>query len=138
MDGLACALIYQDGMLERAITRGDGFIGEDVTMNVRTIDAVPLRLHGDSTFVRGRTEIRGEIVMYKSDFAALNSEREANGQPLFANPRNLAAGTIRQLDPKLVVARKLHFHAYDLLRDTPADVPTNSFAYDTLGKLGFM
>ncbi len=137
MDGLACALIYQDGLLERAITRGDGFVGEDVTMNVRTIDAVPLRLHGSGAFLRGRTEVRGEIVMYKADFDALNAARERQGQPLFANPRNLAAGTIRQLDPQLVAARKLHFHAYDLLRDDPAEVPTYAFAYDTLGALGF-
>jgi DNA ligase (NAD+) len=137
MDGLACALIYQDGILERAITRGDGFVGEDVTMNVRTIDAVPLRLHGDGIFLQGRTEVRGEIVMYKKDFAALNAERAAAGQPLFANPRNLAAGTIRQLDPKLVAARPLHFHAYDLLRDNAADIPTHAFAYDTLAQLGF-
>lgn len=137
MDGLACAIVYQDGVMTQAITRGDGFVGEDVTMNVRTIDAVPLRLHGKSEFTRGRTEVRGEIVMYKADFEALNAEREKAGQALFANPRNLAAGTIRQLDPKLVAARKLHFHAYDLLRDDPAEVPKNSFAYDTLAELGF-
>lgn len=138
MDGLACALVYEDGLLVRAVTRGDGFTGEDVTMNVRTIDAVPLRLHGSGDFTKGITEVRGEIVMYKKDFAKLNEAREAQGLPLFANPRNLAAGTIRQLDPKLVAARKLHFHAYDLLRANEAEVPTHSFAYDTLGNLGFL
>lgn len=137
MDGLACALVYIDGVLSQAITRGDGFVGEDVTMNVRTIDAVPLRLHGNSQFTRGRTEIRGEIVMYKTDFALLNEQREKQNQPLFANPRNLAAGTIRQLDPKLTAARKLHFHAYDLLRENTSEVPTHSFAYDSMSKLGF-
>jgi DNA ligase (NAD+) len=137
MDGLACALVYEDGLLTRAITRGDGVVGEDVTMNVRTIDTVPLRLHGDSQFVKGRTEIRGEIVMYKEDFAKLNKEREQKGLPLFANPRNLAAGTIRQLDPKLVVARPLHFHGYDLRRENEREVPTYKFAYDTMKKLGF-
>lgn len=137
MDGLACALIYQDGVLAQAITRGDGFVGEDVTMNVRTIDAVPLRLDAPAPFTVGRTEVRGEIVMYKDDFAALNKQREEQGLPLFANPRNLAAGTIRQLDPQLVAARKLHFHAYDLLRDNTGDVASNSFAYDTLSRLGF-
>jgi DNA ligase (NAD+) len=141
MDGLACALIYEDGMLARAITRGDGFIGEDVTTNVRTIDSVPLRLRTDSkfkTFLQGRTEIRGEIVMYKADFAKLNEGRAAIGKPLFANPRNTAAGTIRQLDPQLVADRPLHFRAYDLLRDNPDEVPTNTYAYHTLCGLGFL
>ena len=87
-------------------------------------------------FVRGRTEIRGEIVMLKKDFVALNKKREAAGDPPFANPRNLAAGTIRQLDPKLVAGRPLHFRAYDLLRDDPADVPTNMFAYEAITALG--
>lgn len=137
MDGLACALVYEDGLLVRAITRGDGIVGEDVTMNVRTIDTVPLRLHGDSEFTKGRTEIRGEIVMYKEDFAKLNKEREEKGLPLFANPRNLAAGTIRQLDPKLVVARPLHFHGYDLQRENAREVPTYKFAYESMKKLGF-
>lgn len=141
MDGLACALVYEDGLLTTAITRGDGFTGEDVTMNVRTIESVPLRLrrskHAEA-FLQGRTEIRGEIVMYKQDFAELNKRREADGLPLFANPRNTAAGTIRQLDPKLVASRPLHFRAYDLIRDDAADVPTHSFAYQTLRELGFL
>lgn len=138
MDGLACALIYRDGVLEQAITRGDGYVGEDVTMNVRTIEAVPLGLNNYKNFAAERTEVRGEIVMYKRDFEDLNAERAKQELPLFANPRNLAAGTIRQLDPKLVVTRKLHFHAYDLLRDNQAEIPTNAFAYDSLSKLGFM
>lgn len=139
MDGLACALIYQDGVLVQAVTRGDSFVGEDVTMNVRTIKNVPLKLRiaeGFELFLRGRTEIRGEIVMLKDDFNALNKQREAAGDPPFANPRNLAAGTIRQLDPKLVARRPLHFRAYDLLRDTPSDVATNMFAYETITALG--
>lgn len=139
MDGLACALIYEDGMFVRAITRGDSFIGEDVTANVRTIKNIPLRLReekGLEHFLSGRTEIRGEIVMLKKDFLALNKAREATGEPPFANPRNLAAGTIRQLDPKLVAARPLHFRAYDLLRDNPDEVPTNMFAYETITALG--
>jgi DNA ligase (NAD+) len=139
MDGLACALIYQDGLFAQAITRGDSFIGEDVTANVRTITNVPLRLRaqkGFEKFLRGRTEIRGEIVMLKKDFAALNKKRRAMGEPEFANPRNLAAGTIRQLDPKLVAARPLHFRAYDILRDDPTDIPTNMFAYEAMSALG--
>lgn len=139
MDGLACALIYQDGILVRAITRGDSFIGEDVTANVRTIKNVPLSLRHESgfeQFLNGRTEIRGEIVMLKKDFIKLNEKRLAADEPPFANPRNLAAGTIRQLDPKLVAARPLHFRAYDLQREDPAEVPTNMFAYQAITALG--
>ncbi len=139
MDGLACALIYANGVLAQAVTRGDSFVGEDVTNNVRTIKNVPLRLHeapGFEQFLRGRTEIRGEIVMLKRDFEELNEKQKALGQPEFANPRNLAAGTIRQLDPALVAARPLHFRGYDVLRDDDSEIPTNSFAYDTLTALG--
>jgi DNA ligase (NAD+) len=141
MDGLAAALVYEDGVLSQAVTRGDGFVGEDVTANVRTINSVPLSLRSSKTsaeFLTGRTEIRGEIVMYKVDFEKLNKEREKQGLPRFANPRNLAAGTIRQLDPKLVAARPLQFHAYDLLREHPEEVPTNDFAYKTLRELGLI
>jgi DNA ligase (NAD+) len=139
MDGLACALIYQDGVLQQAVTRGDSFIGEDVTANVRTIKNVPLSLRHDKkyeAFLSGRTEIRGEIVMLKKDFNALNKKREAAGEPMFANPRNLAAGTIRQLDPKLVAARPLHFRAYDIMRDDPTQIPTNMYAYEAITALG--
>lgn len=139
MDGLACALVYEDGVLSRAVTRGDSFIGEDVTNNVRTIANVPLRLReakGYEQFLRGRTEIRGEIVMLKRDFEKLNTAQEKAGKPRFANPRNLAAGTIRQLDPKLVAARPLTFVAYDLLREDPSEVPTNMFAYESISALG--
>ncbi len=141
MDGLGCALIYKDGLLSQAITRGDGQVGEDVTTNVRTIKSVPLRLrsgHEYDQFLIGTTEIRGEIVMYKKDFADLNKKREAENLPIFANPRNLAAGTIRQLDPRLTAARPLHFRAYDLLRDNPKEVPTNMSVYQALKGLGIL
>ncbi len=137
MDGLACALTYEDGLLVQAVTRGDSFIGEDVTQNVRTIANVPLRLREEGgMLLRGRTEIRGEIVMLKKDFEALNVAQRAQGKPEFANPRNLAAGTIRQLDPKLVAERPLTFVAYDLIRDDPTEVPTNSAAYEMLTTVG--
>lgn len=139
MDGLAVALWYHDGVLDKAVTRGDGFVGEDVTMNVRTIESVPTHLRHDkkfATFLQGRTEIRGEIIMMKKDFEALNKKREAAGQPVFANPRNLAAGTIRQLDPKLVADRPLQFRGYDLLRDDPADIPSYAYAYEAIRALG--
>lgn len=139
MDGLACALIYEDGKFVQAVTRGDGFVGEDVTSNVATIESVPFQLRESkkhAAFLKGRTEIRGEIIMYKRDFDALNVERERNGLPPFANPRNLAAGTIRQLDPRLAAARPLRFRGYDIIRDDPADVPTNAAAYETIRALG--
>ena len=139
LDGLACALIYEDGRLVQAVTRGDGFIGEDVTKNVRTMESVPFNLRHDQQFgqfAHGRTEIRGEVIIYKKDFEALNKRREAAGAPVYANPRNLAAGSIRQLDPKLAAARPLRFQAWDLLRDEPSDVPTNMFAYEAIRALG--
>ena len=139
MDGFACALIYQDGVLDKAVTRGDSRVGEDVTMNVRTIESVPINLRktkGYEKFLTGRTEIRGEIVMYKRDFEALNKRRETEGLPVFANPRNLAAGTIRQLDPKLVAERPLTFRAYDIFTDNPADTPTHEAAYKAIRAIG--
>jgi DNA ligase (NAD+) len=141
MDGLACALVYEDGVLAQGITRGDGFVGEDVTANIRTIESVPLRLRnskGYENFLRGRSEIRGEIVMYKDQFTKLNEAREKEGLPKFANPRNLAAGTIRQLDPRLVAARPLQFHAYDLLRQDLDEVPANDYIYKALRELGLI
>jgi DNA ligase (NAD+) len=138
-DGLACSLIYQDGVLVQAVTRGDGYVGEDVTTNVRTIQNVPLRLRDTNELallLHGRTEIRGEIVMLKKDFEKLNKTREQANLPAFKNPRNLAAGTIRQLDPKLVAERPLRFIGYDLLRENAADVPTNMFAYEAMSALG--
>jgi len=139
MDGLACALVYQDGVLVQAVTRGDSRVGEDVTANVRTIQNVPLRLRNEVKFARflqGRTEIRGEIIMTKPEFAALNERQKAAGKPEFANPRNLAAGTIRQLDPRLVAERPLSFRGYDLLREEPSDIPTYLYAYEAMGALG--
>ncbi len=141
MDGLACALVYEDGLLTRGITRGDGFVGEDVTANIRTIESLPLRLRdsrGYQAFSKGRTEVRGEIVMYKADFARLNEQRAKEGKPLFANPRNTAAGTIRQLNPQLVAGRPLHFRAYDILRDDTREIPSFAEAYKILHSLGFL
>lgn len=135
MDGLACSLIYIDGVLTTAVTRGDSKVGEDVTANVRTIQNVPLRLRNDQSCLflhKGRTEIRGEIVMLKSDFDALNKARRAQKLPEFKNPRNLAAGTLRQLDPRLVAERPLTFIGYDMLRDDPTDLATVEQVYDLL------
>lgn len=137
-DGLACALLYENGTFTRAITRGDGTVGEDVTTNVKTLWTVPMTLPSNHSFSKGRTEIRGEIVINKVDFESLNKEREATGLQQYMNPRNLAAGTIRQLDPKIVASRPLRFHAYDLLREEAGDVLTNESAYKALSELGFV
>lgn len=139
LDGLACALVYQDGVLTQAVTRGDGFVGEDVTVNVRTIESVPIELRrakGYEQFLKGRTEIRGEIIIYKKDFEALNKQRESEGKPLYANPRNTAAGSIRQLDPKLAAARSLRFRAWEMIRDDPEELPTNAHVYDAISHVG--
>lgn len=111
MDGLAASLLYMDGVLKTAATRGDGSIGEDVTNNVKTIEAIPLRLTGTS--IPPRVEIRGEMYIGKKTFAAINLSQKKLGKPLYANPRNLAAGSVRQLDPKITASRQLRFFAYE-------------------------
>ena len=138
MDGLACSLIYEDGILKKAVTRGDGLIGEDVTANCKTVKSIPLKLMGDDFFSNGRTEVRGEIVMYKKDFKELNSYLSSKEESTYANPRNLAAGTIRQLDPVIAASRKLYFRAYDLLRNDTAEIVTQEAAYSDLRRLGFL
>lgn len=137
-DGLACALVYNDGLLTHAITRGDGTVGEVVTSNVKTIRTVPLILPEDHPFSQGRTEVRGEIIMLKDDFYELNDQRTKEGLTPFMNPRNLAAGTIRQLDPRLVAERPLRFHGYDIIREDDNDVLTNEQAYQYIKELGFV
>jgi DNA ligase (NAD+) len=112
VDGLAISLLYRDGVLERAATRGDGETGEDVTHNVRTIAAVPARIGGDD--VPPLVEVRGEAYMSLSDFQALNERRAEAGESTFMNPRNAAAGTIRQLDPKLAAQRPLSLWCYGI------------------------
>ncbi len=114
IDGLAVSLVYVDGKLVSAATRGDGRIGEDVTMNIRTIESIPLELREP---LAGRVEVRGEIYMRKDDFEQLNAARKAAGEELFANPRNVSAGSIRQLDPAIAASRPLRFFAWRLESD---------------------
>ena len=109
IDGLSVALTYQDGALARGATRGDGVRGEDVTSNVRTIRSIPLRLRGEAP---GRLEVRGEVYLPRRSFERINKEREQEGEPLFQNPRNAAAGTMRNLDPALVAKRGLSAFFY--------------------------
>lgn len=109
-DGLSIELIYENGILTRALTRGDGSLGEDVTQNVKTIKSIPLKLKTPSP--PRLLEVRGEILIFKKDFEKLNSQQQENGQQTFANPRNAAAGTIRQLDSKIASSRPLKFFAY--------------------------
>jgi DNA ligase (NAD+) len=140
MDGLAASIIYEDGVLVRGLTRGDGRTGEDVTINIRTIEQIPLRLRQDPLVPKqvysGRFEVRGEVLMYKQNFAELNAKREAASLPLFANPRNTAAGSIRQLDPKLVAERKLSFHVYAVATDIDG-IETHAAEHELAHKLGF-
>src|SRR5881392_3943589 len=112
IDGLSIALTYDAGRLVRGATRGDGVRGEDVTANVRTIRAIPLGLRGGPP---GRIEARGEVYFPRASFARMNREREDTGEPLFANPRNAAAGTMRNLDPTLVASRGLSAFTYQIV-----------------------
>ncbi len=141
MDGLAASLIYIDGIFEQAVTRGDGFVGEDVTENVRTIQTVPLKLSSngvDERFLKGRTEIRGEVILYKNDLVKINNQRKKEGLKSYANPRNLAAGTLRQLDPRVTASRPLKFRAYDIISSNADLLPTNQEVYRILDKFGFV
>ncbi len=131
MDGLAISLLYKNGVLVRGATRGDGFVGEDVTNNVLTIQSIPLKIKTDKDLV----EVRGEIYINKKQFLEINKKREKSGKELFANPRNLAAGSIRQLDSKIVAKRKLSFMAYSLMTDLGQK--THKEEHEKLQELGF-
>ncbi|RMG20416.1 MAG: NAD-dependent DNA ligase LigA [Bacteroidetes bacterium] len=116
-DGVSLSLHYENGLLVRGVTRGDGVQGDDITPNARTIRTVPLRLRG--TGYPPRLEVRGEVLMHKDEFKKLNEERDENGEPPLANPRNATAGTLKLQDSSIVASRPLYFYAYYLLTDTP-------------------
>ena len=118
MDGLALALIYENGLFKQALTRGDGYFGEDVTANAKAIRNLPLKLPQTAqtaSLLQGRLEVRGEVILYQKDFARINKANAKAGQATYANARNLASGTMRQLNPKLVYQRRLLFKAYELV-----------------------
>ena len=145
IDGLSMALHYEDQILRRGVTRGDGRIGEDVTQNARTIRSIPLKLRAAGTASAiadlkseiSKLEVRGEVFIPRRVFERINSEREEQDEPRFANPRNAAAGTIRQLDPKIVAGRKLEMFAYDLLAGERKAFPTHWEALNWLETAGF-
>ena len=128
-DGLALSIVYENEVLKYAATRGDGEVGEDVTQNVRTIESVPLRISQ-----KGKVEVRGEAIITKKNFETINKKQKKKGEKIYANSRNLAAGSLRQLDPKITASRRLDFFAYDLLG---MDSQNHSEEHETLRKLGF-
>ncbi len=134
-DGLAISLLYRDGLLIQASTRGDGYTGEDVTENVRTIINIPLRLQEND--VPSVLEVRGEVLMLKADFERLNAHQQAENLKTFANPRNAAAGSLRQLDPKITAQRRLHFYAYGVAQlDERFAVASHSEELALMARLG--
>ncbi|MDR0678033.1 MAG: NAD-dependent DNA ligase LigA [Holosporaceae bacterium] len=132
LDGLSASITYKNGTLISASTRGDGTVGEDVTKNILSIDCIPQKIEKAPQ----KMEIRGEIVMLKSDFQQLNIQREKTGEKLFANPRNAAAGSLRQLDSKITASRKLTFFAYSIISDFE-NITTQMDMLDILKNFGF-
>ena len=130
IDGLAIELVYKDGLLHTGSTRGDGNIGEDITQNLKTIDAIPLKIDDKKEIV-----VRGEVFISKKEFERINKEQKEKGLAVYANPRNIAAGSVRQLDPKIIAGRKLDSFAYDILTDFGQK--NHEEKHKTLKELGF-
>jgi len=140
LDGMSLALVYNDGRLERGITRGDGSVGEDVTLNVRTVRSVPLSVAKDKLKKAGIPadfEVRGEMLMPLAAFRKLNEERERQGLAVFANPRNFTAGTVRQLEPSITAQRRMDYFAYLLLKAGRTYFDRQSKAMDAMEAAGF-
>ncbi len=133
MDGLAVELTYEKGRLVRGSTRGDGLVGEDVTQNLRTVDAIPLRLREGQYPIPHTLVCRGEVFLTKKEFARINEEQAGKGGKTYANPRNVAAGSIRQLDPQITASRRLQFYGYALLDE---NVRTHAEEYERLKEHG--
>lgn len=135
LDGLSIELVYEGGIFVKGATRGDGVMGEDVTLNLKTIDSVPERLHGKN--VPERLAVRGEVMMHIGDFQKLNKRETEAGGEAFANPRNAAAGSMRQLDPRITAGRKLHVYSYQILASSGEMPPTQEKVLAFLKELGF-
>lgn len=133
IDGLSVSLEYENGLFKRGSTRGDGKVGEDVTQNLKTVKSIPLRLNEDIKYL----EVRGEVFIGKNDFLKLNSRREANEEPLFANPRNAAAGSLRQLDPQITKDRHLDIYVFNIQRIEGREILKHSDGLKYLKELGF-
>ena len=143
-DGLALSLVYQNGVLTHGATRGDGEVGEDITPNVKTIESIPLRLgshasklskEAEQVLSHHVVEVRGEAIISRAELERINEEQRARGGKIYANSRNLAAGSLRQLDTRIVASRKIDFFAYDLIaRDAPLD---HAGKHKVLHDLGF-
>jgi len=136
IDGFAVALTYEDGYLKTGSTRGDGFVGENVTQNLRTIESIPLNIRDiDGINTKKAIEARGEVFMSKKEFGLVNQKQEKEGLPLYANPRNLGAGSVRQLDPKIIASRNLDSYMYELITDLGQK--THQQKHELLKKTGF-
>lgn len=137
IDGLSIAVHYENALMVRGVTRGDGRRGEDVTQNVRTIRSVPLKLKATPVKLETEVEVRGEAYLPRAVFERINQERDEEGQPRFANPRNAASGTIRQLDPKIVAARRLEMFPYDVIAGERKPFATHFESFEWLESAGF-
>ncbi len=135
IDGLAIELTYENGILMRGATRGDGKIGEDVTQNLKTVDAIPLKLESDKVKIPKHLVVRGEIFLTKKEFERINREQISRGLKIYANPRNVAAGSIRQLDPKMTASRRMDSFEYDIV--TELNKKYHEEEHETLHKMGF-
>jgi DNA ligase (NAD+) len=132
IDGLSVSLEYENGTFTRGSTRGDGIVGEDVTQNLKTVKSIPLKLNENIPFI----EVRGEVFIPRKDFIKINEEQEEAGQPLFANPRNAAAGSLRQLDPRITAARKLDIFVFNVQRAEGISFKSHSESLEYLKSLG--
>jgi len=135
IDGLAIELVYENGIFVSGSTRGDGVMGEDITQNLKTIEAIPLNLENSKMEIPKKLIVRGEVYLAKNDFEQINREQEKKGEKIFANPRNMAAGSLRQLDPQITASRKLDSFAYEIVTDLKFQ--THEEKHQTLKELGF-
>lgn len=138
LDGLAVELLYEKGLFVQGSTRGNGLVGENITAQLQTVQAIPLQLQAAGEVLPGQLVVRGEVFLPRKGFEALNRERALNGEPLFANPRNAAAGSLRQLDPGVTAKRPLSFFVYAVADESVVHCTTQEALFSWLGKRGFL